>query len=156
MSPSAIYTLGYEGVSMDHFLDLLQAAGVQTVVDVRDNPYSRKAGFSKKPLSEAVEGAGLKYVSWRALGAPKPIRDAYKSSNDWRDYTRGFLEHLDAQLWEVAKLTELANRETVCLVCYEADPNRCHRRYVADAVQAAGGPVVVHLSAQAAQSSLPL
>ena len=153
---NAIYTLGYEGVSTDHFLDLLQAAGVQTVVDVRDNPYSRKAGFSKKPLSDAVESAGLKYVSWRALGAPKPIREAYTSNNDWREYTRGFLEHLDLQAAEVAKLTDLANQETLCLVCYEADANRCHRRYVADAVQAAGGPVVVNLRARAAQSSLPL
>lgn len=151
-----LYTLGYEGVPMTEFLDLLEGAGVQTVVDVRDNPYSRKSGFSKQPLSEAVQTAGLRYVSWRTLGAPKAIREAYKADNDWREYTRGFLAHLDARADEVAKLTELANRETLCLVCYEADANRCHRRFVADAVQSAGGPVVVHLRARAAQTALLL
>lgn len=156
MGEKHLYTLGYEGVSMTEFLDILEAAGVRTLVDVRDNPYSRKSGFSRKPLSEAVEGAGMRYLSWRALGAPKAIRAAYKASNDWREYTRGFLAHLDTRAEDIAKLTELANAEALCLVCYEADANRCHRRYVADAVQSAGGPLAVHLRARAAQTALPL
>lgn len=156
MDGKYLYTLGYEGVSMTEFLDILEAAGVRALVDVRDNPYSRKSGFSKRPLSEAVAGAGMQYLSWRSLGAPKTIRAAYKANNDWREYTRGFLNHLDAQAADVARLAALARATTLCLVCYEADANRCHRRYVADAVQAMGGPLAVHLRAGSAQAHLPL
>ncbi len=142
-----LFTLGYEGLSMDEFLELLRGAHVQVLADVRENPYSRK------PLSEEVTGAGIEYQSWKPLGAPKPIRDRIKADNDWRAYTKGFLAHLEVPetAADVARLTALANEKVVCLLCYEADANRCHRRYVADAVQAAGGPMPVHLRVGSAQ-----
>jgi uncharacterized protein (DUF488 family) len=156
MTQQRLYTLGYAGLSIDEFLDRLRGAQVEVLADVRDNPFSRKAGFSKKPLAEAVTAAGIEYQSWRTLGAPKPIRERIKADNDWRAYTEGFLAHLDESAGEVARLTELAGTRTVCLVCYEADANRCHRRFVADAVQAAGGPLPVHLKATGPQGALPL
>ncbi|MBM3506162.1 MAG: DUF488 domain-containing protein [Alphaproteobacteria bacterium] len=171
MAKRHLYTVGYEGLSVGDFLDLLRGAGVEVLADVRDNPFSRKAGFSKKPLTEAVTAAGIEYQSWRSLGAPKPIRDRIKADNDWRAYTAGYFEHLEAEHAEVARLTALAEARTVCLVCYEADANRRaggtlhapsarparrHRRYVADAVQAAGGPLPMHLKAAGPQAALPL
>ena len=103
-----------------------------------------------------MTAAGIEYQSWRSLGAPKPIRERIKADNDWRAYTAGFLQHLDNSAPEVARLTALATQRAVCLVCYEADANHCHRRYVADAVQAAGGPLPIHLKAAAPQGALPL
>lgn len=153
-----LFTLGYEGLSMDEFLELLRGAKVGVLADVRENPYSRKPGFSRKPLSGEVTGAGIEYQSWKTLGAPKPMRDRFKADNDWRAYTEGFLAHLEVAetAAEVARLTAIANERVVCLLCYEADANRCHRRYVADAVQAAGGPLPVHLRVGSAQGSLEL
>ncbi len=113
----------------------------------------------------------MEYQSWRSLGARKAIRDRIKADNDWRAYTAGFLQRLDDSVAEVLRLTALASGRVACLVCYEADANRCHcrvvpkarcarlarvRRDVADAVQAAGGPLPVHLRAAAPQGVLPL
>ena len=54
----------------------LRAAGVQTVLDVRDRPLSRRAGFSKKSLAASLEAAGIGYVHLRALGTPPEGREA--------------------------------------------------------------------------------
>ena len=70
-----IYTVGYEGLTLEEFLQRLQRAWVQIVVDVRDVALSRKRGFSKTALAAALRDAGMEYLHIRSLGCPKPIRD---------------------------------------------------------------------------------
>ena len=61
-------------------------------------------------------------------------------------YTRGFLAHLEGQTDALAELARIAGRSPSCLVCFEADFNRCHRTYVARATAKLGGLRVIHLT----------
>ena len=142
-----VFTASYEGRSLDDFLADLTVRGVRLVADVREAPISRKPGFSKSALSEALKRAGITYCHIRALGCPKPVRDAYREDGDWVRYTRSFLKHLDRQQPAVDDLVALAKAQRTALLCYEADFNRCHRTYVARAVAEQAGSGVCHITA---------
>ena len=129
-----IHTAGYEGQTIDEFLARLHGSGIELVADVRELPLSRKRGFSKTALAAALAREGIDYLHVRALGCPKAIRDRYRRDHDWARYTDAFLDHLGRHEEAVTALArEAAGRRTVCL-CFEADPARCHRTYVANAV----------------------
>lgn len=147
---STLYTLGYEGLDIDAFAARLLAARVQTVVDVRELPLSRKKGFSKTSFRGALERAGIAYLHAPALGCPKPIRDRFKVDGDWPAYTAAFLTYLATQGSTVRELVKLSNTTSACLVCFEADYTMCHRTYVARAARTLGGPRVTHLTARTA------
>jgi uncharacterized protein (DUF488 family) len=143
-----IFTFGYEGLSLKAFIACLKSAGIQTVVDVRANPLSRKPGFSKHALSSALHAAGINYDHRRTMGCPKPIRDRYRNDGDWAAYTRGFLAYLKGQNEELKEVAQIAGSSRSCLLCFEADFNRCHRTYVARAAAKRGGLQVMHLADQ--------
>jgi uncharacterized protein (DUF488 family) len=142
-----IFTAGYEGRSLESFLGDLRAQGVELLADVREAPISRKPGFSKSALAQALQSAGIGYRHLRPLGCPKPIRDAHKQDGDWERYTRDFMAHLKTQQAAVDELVELCRRQPVALLCYEADFNRCHRTYVARAVATSSGMPIRHITA---------
>ena len=74
-----IFTIGYEGATVGEFLSALQSAGVERVIDVRAVPNSRRPGFSKTPLRNALAEAGIDYVHLRALGTPADGRAAARA-----------------------------------------------------------------------------
>jgi uncharacterized protein (DUF488 family) len=141
--PAQILTIGYEAATPAALLDALRAARVATLVDVRALANSRRPGFAKGALSAALEGAGIGYLHLRALGTPAEGRAAARSGQP-AAMRRIFAAHLagtEAQA-ALANLSDLARRQRVCLLCLEADPARCHRTLVAEAV----GLPVVHLA----------
>lgn len=142
-----IYTVGYEGLGPEEFLRQLRRARVRVVVDVRDVPLSRKHGFSKTVLAEALCAAGIEYLHVRSLGCPKPIRDQYRADRDWNAYTVAFMKHLRQQGQAVSDLAGLCEDRAAALLCYEADAGFCHRTYVARAVAALSGGGVLHICA---------
>lgn len=152
---AALFTFGYEGLTIGAFIERLKEARVQLIVDVRELPLSRKKGFSKTAFRDALATAGIAYEHRPALGCPKPVRDRYKADGDWQSYTSGFLAHLATQKAEIADLTKMALAQTACLVCFEADFGFCHRTYVARAVHHAGGPAVQHLTARTVVADAP-
>lgn len=158
MASRALYTFGYEGLTIEAFVQRLQAARVGLIVDVRELPLSRKKGFSKSAFREHLTAAGIGYEHRPVLGCPKPVRNQYRADGDWAAYTRGFLAHLRDQKDEVRALADVARMTRACLVCYEADPEACHRTYVARAAHAVGGPAVQHLTARTvfADAEVPL
>ena len=91
-----IHTIGYEGIDMDRFLSMLCEHGIETVVDIRELPLSRKPGFSKKALADTLNLSGLEYVHIPDLGCPKPIRNRYRADGNWTRYREGFLKYLAA------------------------------------------------------------
>lgn len=155
MTSLALFTFGYEGLTIEAFVDRLKEVQVEVIVDVRELPLSRKKGFSKTAFREVLARAGIAYEHRPALGCPRPIRDRYKADGDWTAYTRGFLAHLLQEKVEVATLARLARSQAACLVCFEADFDRCHRTYVARAAHAAGAPVVRHLTARTVVADVP-
>ena len=144
-----LFTFGYEGLSIEAFIARLKKAGVRAVLDVRQLPLSRKPSFSKGALSTALHATGIVYAHLPALGCPRPIRDRYKADGDWAAYVKAFSVYLAGQGEAVAELARIAKKTSACLVCFEADFNRCHRSIVARATARAGGPRVVHLTIKA-------
>lgn len=143
-----IYTIGYEGLNIDSFMSLLRENGVETVVDIRELPLSRKPGFSKKVLASTLSASGFEYTHISDLGCPKPIRNQYRADGNWRRYKVGFIKHLATQGEAVKELVDLAQSSTCALLCFEADFNLCHRSLVADEVRLSYGMRVSHIQAK--------
>lgn len=142
---NGIWTVGYEGTTLETFIAILQQHQVETLLDVRAVPISRKRGFSRRGLASALQAAGIDYVHMPRLGCPKPVRDAYYRSRDWAQYTRDFLAWVmsqDAALADVATRTETSR---CALMCFEANPLRCHRSLVAAVIATRGKTLVKHL-----------
>lgn len=151
-----LFTLGYEGLTIEAFIARLQTAQVKTVVDVRELPLSRKKGFSKTAFCAALAACGIAYLHVPALGCPKPIRNQYKADGNWQTYTREFLKYIQTQDASLRQLVKTAQAVPACLVCFEADYSTCHRTYVAHAARQLGGPTVTHLTAKTALPDLGL
>ncbi|WP_425144916.1 DUF488 family protein [Deinococcus sp.] len=131
-----LYTVGYEGATLDALTTALQAAGVTLLVDTRERAQSRRPGFSKTALSAALAQGGIRYLHLRALGTPPAIRKDYKLTRDFAALKRGYLAHLATQGEALDELGRLAAREPAALLCYEADPAACHRSLIAARLQA--------------------
>lgn len=123
-----IFTIGYEGVTQAEFLSALKDAGVERVIDVRAVPNSRRPGFSKTPLRNALAEKGIDYVHLRALGTPADGRAAARAgrTQDLERIYAGQLE-LPEAIAEAAQMIGLALERPSALLCYERDPGGCHR-----------------------------
>jgi uncharacterized protein (DUF488 family) len=128
-------TIGYQGSVVADFIDTLIDAGIERLIDVREVPLSRKRGFSKRALSEALGGVGIHYAHLRALGDPKPGRDAARRG-DHHAFTRIYNSHLAGPAPQAAlDLAEAyASDAPSCLMCFERDYVDCHRNIVAIAL----------------------
>lgn len=141
-----VFTIGYEGATMEGFIAALQGAGVGRVIDVRALPLSRRPGFSKSSLAASLAAADIGYVHLKALGTPKPGRDAAKKG-DVATLERVYADQLElpeAQA-QAAVMLGLAAERPSALLCFERDPGHCHRTLLLAAV--AQGAEVVDLFA---------
>jgi uncharacterized protein (DUF488 family) len=145
---ACIYTFGYEGLDISAFLARLSELRIETIIDVRANPLSRKRGFSRNALSEALRGKGVTYLHLKAMGCPKPVRDRYKQDGDWQSYTRSFLTYLGQRDEDIERVCAIAQKSRSCLLCFEADFNRCHRTFVGRAVARSSGLELIHITDQ--------
>jgi len=142
-----IWTIGYEKAAQSDVIAALERAGIKTVLDVRDRPQSRRAGFSKTSLAASLLAAGIGYVHLKPLGTPKEGRVAHHAGDQ-----ASFWRIVDAQLSTPAAglaLEEAASRAMAarcCLLCYEADWRHCHRARIIDRL----GAEANHLEAVAA------
>jgi uncharacterized protein (DUF488 family) len=139
-------TIGYESDTQDVVIGRLKAAGVKVLIDVRAVAASRRAGFSKTLLAASLAEAGIEYVHLRQLGTPKAGRDAARKGRiaEMRAIFEDHLAEPAAQV-ELARATEIAGDRKAALLCYEADPNGCHRAIVADRICEAIGCEIENL-----------
>ena len=130
-----IFTIGYENATVGDFVGALASAGVERVIDVRAVPNSRRPGFSKTPLRNALAEAGIDYVHLRALGTPADGRAAARAGRhaDLKRIYAGQLE-LPEAIAQGAQMLDLAREKASALLCYERDPAGCHRTLLLDAV----------------------
>lgn len=146
MTGSTLFTIGYERASLDGLVATLKARGVAVLLDVRDLPLSRRAGFSKRPLSAGLEEAGIGYVHLKGLGTPKEGRVAAHQGDMDR-----FWSIVEAKLTspeaehDLSRAATLARERLACLLCVEASPHVCHRRRVAEMLHDRVGFTVEHL-----------
>ncbi|MBR4392071.1 MAG: DUF488 domain-containing protein [Bacteroidales bacterium] len=131
-----LFTIGYEGLSLEQYIKRLILYDVRTLCDVRKNAYSQKYGFSKFTLEKACAGVGIRYVHVPQLGIVSEKRQDLRSQKDYDilfdEYERTTLkENMDALLY-VRSILDSDKR--VALTCFEKDPKQCHRSRVANAL----------------------
>lgn len=140
----AVTTIGYEKAALSDFVSTLVEQGVSVLLDVREMPISRRRGFSKSALSQAVRDAGIEYQHERRLGSPSQIRKRLKADGNYARFFRDFAKYLVEQQ---DLLTSLANNLSgkVALMCYERNQEECHRTLVAEALGRLVGTEPEHL-----------
>ena len=132
-----VFTLGYEGLTIDAFLNKLISNNINVVIDIRNNPLSMKYGFSKKSFTKFIESAGMKYIHIPELGIPSSMRKGLGKSVShktlFQKYETELLpEHEEAQK-QLISLIEKYSR--IALVCFEADHHFCHRNTLVEHLQ---------------------
>ena len=145
---SVLFTVGYEGTDIDRFVQTLKAVGIRQLADVRAVAVSRKAGFSKKKLAERLADEGIQYIHFVALGDPKPGREAARAGeyDRFRSIYGAHIRTDDAQS-ALTELTETVQAASTCLLCFERDPETCHRTIVAHEVSEKTGFDIFNLFA---------
>lgn len=137
-----LVTIGYEGRTLEAYLNLLLKDSVTLVCDVRRNPLSRKYGFSKKTLSTACDGVGIRYEHLPELGIASEERRELNTQADYdalfATYERDSLPRQTAALATIRGWIE-HDGQRVALTCFEALPCQCHRHCVAEALKELGG-----------------
>jgi uncharacterized protein (DUF488 family) len=124
-------SVGYERYKRNaDFARRLAAAGVERLIDVRELPISRRRGFAKTALAEAMAAVGIDYVHLKALGNPKPFRDLYKSGRAAEGRTK-YEHHLRTERRDaLVGLVPLLREKRSALMCLEHDPATCHRTVI--------------------------
>jgi uncharacterized protein (DUF488 family) len=149
-----ILTVGHSNRSLADFLAILQAHGIDRILDVRRYPVSRKwPHFDAEPLARELAEAGIAYAGLPELGGRrKPRPDSRHRA--WREESfRGYADFMDTPEFEagLSRVLELAGARRPALMCAEAVPWRCHRSLIADALIARGAPVLDVLSETSAR-----
>jgi uncharacterized protein (DUF488 family) len=143
-APSAVYTVGHSTRAISELVGLLQAHGIQQVVDVRTIPRSRhNPHFNGPRLSRSLRAAGIGYRHLKALGGLRRAR-ADSRNLGWHNASfRGYADYMQTDDFAagLARLEELATRRPTAIMCAEAVPWRCHRSLIADALKARGWEV---------------
>lgn len=142
-----LLTIGYEGKSLEAYLNQLLRAGVTTLCDVRRNPLSRKYGFSKGTLSQSCERVGIRYEHLPQLGIASEERRDLKTQADYdalfAEYERKSLPNQAESIAQIGSW--IRGGDSVALTCFELHPQQCHRHCVAEALERGSKLTARHL-----------
>jgi uncharacterized protein (DUF488 family) len=144
--PAGLYTIGYEGKDIDLFLDMLIQNRIDTVIDVRANPFSMNFSFIGQRLRHYLEKVGINYIHIPDLGIPGERRKNLSSEADYQKlfgfYRASILPNQDEKL---QLLAVMANQGRIALLCFEADRNCCHRGVLSAELEQIMEKKVTHL-----------
>ena len=142
----AVYTIGYEGKTVDAFFNYLLETGIETIIDVRANPVSRKYGFAGSRMKEIGERLRIGYVHFPSLGVPSRERaNVSDRASRFRVLTQYSQTTLVDRKPEVTELGEIMQCKPSVLVCFEKDVECCHRSRLAIAISREAGLRITHL-----------
>lgn len=143
---ATICTIGYEGAELFQFLNTLKERKVEVILDIREQPLSRKPDFSKNQLSRTLMEEGIGYVHLQGLGNPKAGREADKRG-DHTTYKRIYMSHLQSKIAQADMKTamEIAKKQRAALLCFERDPKVCHRLMTAAEIVAQTKQQIEHI-----------
>ncbi len=144
---AVLFTIGYEGHTIDHYLRRLLLNNVRVLVDVRRNPLSRKHGFSQRQLQQYVNKVGIRYIHLPELGISSHLR---KNLSDPSDYEALFAQYAQEMLPQQPEalariLALLQTEQRIALTCFEADPCSCHRHKISQHLAADIDCPIVHI-----------
>lgn len=134
---TALFTIGYEGISLEKYLRKLVRNNVKLLVDVRRNPLSMKFGFSKTLLKRYCNSLGIEYIHIPEVGIASNQRKQLETQDD---YDKLFAKYRETTLRETAEAQEqildlLQKYRRIALTCFEAEPCQCHRTHLANALE---------------------
>lgn len=128
-----LFTIGYEGISFENYINKLIQNNIKVLVDVRKNPFSHKYGFSKNTLSTVVSKLGIKYVHIPELGIVTEKRRKLETQEDYNLLFDEYETTLpDKEEYLNIILEQLKGHGRVALTCFEKDVKMCHRTRVKD------------------------
>lgn len=145
----AVYTAGYEGLSVDAFLNGLIANGIHQLIDVRMNPIARRFGFHKSTLSRLCGELGISYVHVPQLGIHSSLRQELNDQDDYEELFKQYRRStLKTETEAIDAVTKLVQDKPSVLVCMEACPDQCHRKHLAKVVAEQTGLEIWHIEAE--------
>ena len=149
-----IWTIGHSTRSAEDFVEILLAHKIETLVDVRTFPGSRRyPQFNKSALSESLASANIVYKHEPRLGGRRtPRKDSHNTA--WRNASfRGYADYMESDEFNagIKELLEVASRSRTTVMCAEAVWWKCHRSMIADYLKAAGHTVLHIIEAKKAE-----
>jgi uncharacterized protein (DUF488 family) len=132
-----LFTIGYEGIDLDDYINRLLVNNVKVLCDIRKNPFSMKWGFSKKLLKSSLENVNINYIHIPELGIESSERANLHSKND---YIQLFKKYMESTIPKASKeinliKTLLNDYQRVALTCFEHEQTFCHRGEVVKVLQ---------------------
>jgi hypothetical protein len=133
---TVLFTIGYEGITLETYLNKLIKNNITVLCDVRKNAMSMKYGFSKSQLKNACNGVGIEYIHIPEVGIESDQRQELKTQKDYdclfEDYKEKNLKNsIDSQT-EILNL--LIKNKRIALTCFEANICQCHRKHLSEAI----------------------
>ena len=136
---SPAFTVGYEGREPGQFMKSLSNEGIDVLVDVRKDAYSKQdVSYSEGPLSRIAADVRIKYIHLPELGVDYDVRQELRSTYDYEAYFKRYSEYLEKNSDLVTFVAQLARNNVICLMCYEKDFKRCHRSILANKLEELG------------------
>ncbi len=131
-----LFTIGYEGISLEKYLLRLVENNVRLLIDVRRNPLSMKFGFSKTLLRRYCNNLGVDYLHMPEVGIASEHRQSLETQGD---YDILFARYCETTIVETRNtqfeiMTLLKNHKRVALTCFESEPLQCHRSHLVNAI----------------------
>lgn len=133
---TTLYTIGYEGISLEEYLNRLIKNDVKVLVDVRNNALSMKFGFSKTQLRNFCANLGIEYLHIPELGIQSEQRQELKTQTDYDNLFDSYRnQNLKKTLTQQEQLLNLLKeKKRIALTCFEANICQCHRKHLAEAI----------------------
>ena len=146
-----LFTIGYEGISIDTYINKLLVKQIKALVDIRRNAYSNKFGFSKNEFKYCLEKSGINYIHIPELGIENEKREEIKKAktildlplfgiisnkNAKDDIFTDYKQNLPTKQKYIDNLLDILNKNKfVAITCFEADAKCCHRYQLANYLQ---------------------
>lgn len=128
-----LFTLGYEGLHFEEYVNRLIRNGVKLLCDVRRNPLSRKFGFSQRSLATLLPKLGIEYHHLPELGIESESRKHLEDKSDYEALFAEYRQTLPNRKDSLHRIVELlAEHSRIALTCFEQEPRNCHRHCISD------------------------
>lgn len=130
---SVIYTIGYEGISLETYINKLIKNNIKLLIDVRKNPFSRKFGFSYKALNNLLPKVGIEYIHLPQLGIESNKRQDLESKDAYEKLFAEYKTTLPNKKEALNQILGLQKKhQRIALTCFEKSHHECHRHCVSD------------------------